>query len=138
MLILVSFQLPSTLCSCQKVAYTIEIEDINTGQVEIQGPFYHNTMEHKLHITQDIVSAIFQRDNNYTMTVIMESLNFGEISTSNRYFFGKSCCFLLFCRCYSPCIQCLFLRSFLVILSADNLAVSQQSVRLEGVGNIYF
>lgn len=98
-LILVSFQLPSTLCSCQKVAYTIEIEDINTGQVEIQDPFYHNTMEHKLHIAQDIVSAIFQRDNNYTMTVTMET--FGETSTSKRYFFGESC-FLLFCRCYSP------------------------------------
>ena len=91
---MVSFQLPSTLCSCQKVAYTIEIEAINTGQVEIQGPFYRNTMKHKLHITQDIVSAILQGDNNYTMTVTIES--FGDISTSKRYFFGESCCFCYF------------------------------------------
>jgi hypothetical protein len=76
----------------------IEIEDINTGQFEIQ---YHNNniiMEPKLRV--NIIGAILQRDNNYTMTVTMESL--GEMSTSKIDFFGKSCFLLvpLFCGCY--------------------------------------
>ena len=43
--------------SRQKVAYTIEIEDINTGEFEVQGPlnFYH--MGPKLLVIQNVISA---------------------------------------------------------------------------------
>ena len=136
-----SFQLPSTLCSCQKVAYTIEIEKINTGQFEIQGPFYHNTMEPKLQVTQGIISAIFLRDNNYTMTVTMES--FGEISTSTRYFFGKNCLFVfiivLWIVLWMPSTLCSM--PLLEKLHCDLISrysVSQQSGQIDGIGNICF
>ena len=90
---MVSFQLPSTLRSCQKVVYGIEIEDINNGEFEMLGPFHH--AEPGLHVTQNVVSGLLQRDNNYTMTVTVESSR--EISTSKRYFFSKSCfCFQMF------------------------------------------
>lgn len=61
----------------------IEIEDINTGQFEAQGPFHHTG--HKL-VTQNLISAILQRDHNYTVTVAVESS--GDISTLKSYLFS--------------------------------------------------
>ena len=112
---LVSFQLPSTICSCQKVVYGIEIEDINSGEFEMLGPFNH--VEPRLHVKRKIVSAILQRDNNYTMTVTVESS--GKTSTSQRYFFSKSCLFSNVLMLFT--VTFMFLRNIIVILSADDL-----------------
>ena len=81
---MVILQLPSAICACQQVIYSIKVNDTTEETYKAVGSFTHTgpgIVKHNIH------DVIFERNHNYAMRVQIESA--GETSLSWSYFFSK-------------------------------------------------
>lgn len=78
----VVLQLPSVICACQQVIYSIEVNDTTEEAYRTVESFTHTgpgIVKHNIH------DAIFERSHTYVMRVQIKSA--GETSMSSSYFF---------------------------------------------------
>ena len=76
-------QLPSPICSYQKLDYTIIIGDENGTNITTLGPFHHLGSGQ---VRQDIASGLAM-DEGYSVWVIVDT--FTHTITSHRHIFGE-------------------------------------------------